>query len=182
MSSNRRQLHKYPNKWFVESGTYYGDGVQDALSCSFQNIISFEVEPKLYEYSLQRFKYYSNVTLVKGSTASLLYEYIKDINENITFFLDGHYSQGVTGYDPNYICPLLKELDQIKEHKIKTHTIIIDDRRLLRKSSDNGMDGLFDITEEEVVMKLKDINPEYKIIYENGHIENDIIVATVSVL
>ena len=176
-SSPRRQFHKYMNGFLCESGSYLGEGIQDALNCGFKQVISFEVKEDLYKQCVEKFKTFKNVKVIYGSTARILYEYIKDINEPITFWLDGHYSSGITGYDPDHVCPLLEELDQIKMHPIKTHTIMIDDRRLLKKSSNNGMDGLFGIEEATVIKKLKEINPDYNIKYENGHIPSDIIVA-----
>lgn len=177
--STRRQFHKYPNRYLVESGSYFGDAIADALNCGFENVISFEVKKDLYEHCVKRFKGAEDkVKLILGSSAKLLYEGIKDINEPITFWLDGHYSSGVTGYDPENISPILRELEQIKRHPIRSHTIMIDDRRLFKSSSNGGLDGLFDVDEAVIIEKLLDINPNYTIIFENGHIENDIIVAT----
>lgn len=74
--------------------------------------------------------------------------------------------------------------DKIKDIKepitfcdIKTHTILVDDRRLLIKSTNEGLDGNFDITENEIGTAIMKINPEYKIKYEDSHIKDDIIVA-----
>ena len=178
--STRRQLHRYPNKFFVESGTYIGDGVAEALQCGFQVIKSFEIFPALAQQCQNRFLGVPNVEVILGSSSKLLFEHIKDMDGNITFWLDGHYSNTGTGYDPDNICPLLLELEQIKLHPIKTHTIMIDDRRLLIPSTNGGMDGMFDISEEQVVKKLLEINPNYKIRYEDGCEPNDIIIAYIA--
>lgn len=177
MSTPRRPFAKYPNKFFVESGTYFGGGIIDALNCKFEQIISFEVQPMAIINARKYFKECKNVEIIAGSSARLMYDRIKDIKEPITFWLDGHYSLGDTGFDPDYISPLLKELEQIAKHDIKTHTILIDDRRLLVKSSDGGLDGKFDISEADVLTAIMKINPKYKIKYEDGHVKDDIIVA-----
>lgn len=176
MSSSRRQFNKYPNEVLVETGTFIGEGIMDALDNGFNKVISFEVVENLYLRCKQKFADNPKVQLVHGSSGKLLYETIKDIDTDITFWLDGHYSNGNTGYDKDHICPILQELDQIGKHR-KTHTILIDDCRLFRKSSNGGLDGLFDIDQHVVIAKLKEINPNYVITYENGFVPNDIIVA-----
>lgn len=174
---SRRNLHKYTNKIFIESGTYIGDGIQDALDSGFKNCFSIEITELFYNISSDRFKNNYNVSIYHNSSVNILGEILKSINEPVTFWLDGHYSCGPTGFDPSYICPLIRELEIISEHYIKNHIIMVDDRRLLQPSSNNGMDGLFNISEKEVLDKLLTINPNYSIKYENGHVENDIIVA-----
>ena len=50
------------------------------------------------------------------------------INERAIFWLDGHYSDGITAKgDLN--TPILKELEAILSHNIKDHIILIDDAR-----------------------------------------------------
>src|SRR5207253_899666 len=119
--STRRQLHKYPNPYFVESGTFTGDGVVDAHRCGFKHIFSFEVVPALYEQCKKRFegKEYSHVQLYLGTSAKMYGQCLEKIPGQITFWLDGHYS-GIhegkqTGFVETY-CPLLQELDEIAKH------------------------------------------------------------------
>jgi hypothetical protein len=178
MASNRRQFHKYKTNCLVESGTQLGYGIDDALSCGFKNIRSIEISPSYYATVKERFKNNPNVQLYHGNSVNMFYDLIADLNEPVTFWLDGHYScGGDSGFDEKHVCPLLKELEQIKKHHIKTHTILVDDRRLLVPSSNGGMDGFFNITEKQVIDKLLEINADYKIIYEDGWCPNDIIVA-----
>ena len=182
-TSVRRQLHKYPNKVFVETGTYMGDGLQDALNClTFNQFISFETSYVHYRHCIERFKNYASeneekkIKIWLGSSASLMGPAIAEIKEPITFWLDGHYSADCT-FDPAHVCPLLLELDQIGRHPIKTHTILMDDRRLLQKSSNGGLDGCFDITESQVRAKILSINPLYQFRLDDGYVAGDILVA-----
>jgi hypothetical protein len=176
--STRRALHKYPNKWFVESGTFMGDGIQDALKCRFQNIISYEIVDYLAKMSAKRFEDNPNVRVVNKSSVNMFSD-IKNIKEPITFWLDGHYSSHYfgheTGYDKDHVCPLMLELEAIQQHPIKTHTILIDDRRMMKKTG--KIDTYLQVTEDEVIRKLKEINPWYTIKYERGGVKNDILVA-----
>ena len=107
-----------------------------------------------------------------GDSGNILYEVIKDIDSPITFWLDGHFSGGSTALGSE-ACPILKELDQIKKHPIKTHTILIDDLRVFGTHSFNF------ITIDQIKEKILEINPNYTFWYENGVIPNDVLVAQV---
>jgi hypothetical protein len=171
-TSTRRQLHKYPNPYFVETGTYEGDGVADALRCGFLHLSSFEVVPVLYEQCRKRFegKEYSHVNLYLGTSAQMFDACLAKIPRQITFWLDGHYSHGKTGFIETY-CPILQELEEIAKHPIKTHTLLIDDRRCF------GTPEFAGITEEQVKAKILAINSKYQFRYEDGCQPNDILVA-----
>ena len=168
--STRRQFHKYVNPYLVESGTYEGDGIADALKCGFTHISSFEVVPELYEQAKKRFADCKNVDLYLGTSAKMYDLCLSKINGPITFWLDGHYSLGKTGYIEVY-CPLMLELEEIARHPIKTHTLLIDDRRAF------GSPGMPGITEEQVKKQILKINPKYQFKYEDGHEPADILVA-----
>jgi hypothetical protein len=87
---------------------------------------------------------------------------IKDINVPITFWLDAHESGGETAKGLHGD-PILQELDIIKRHQLKNHTIMIDDLR--------GMSN------KEIENKLLEINPNYKFCFEDGFVPNDVLVA-----
>ena len=112
------------------------------------------------------------IQMYKANSKYELYNIIKDINCPITFWLDSHWS-GVAniGCDPETLCPILYELEQIKHHPIKTHTIMIDDIRL--------MDNIhFPVTLEEITKKILEINPNYIIKYYDDYTaKKDILVA-----
>lgn len=143
---------KYPNKYFVETGTCTGGGVLKAIESGFKNIRSIELSDSLYEYSKALFKDNPNVILYKGDSTLILWDVIKDITEPITFFLDGHASGGITTHNFKFEVELKHELRQIAQHPIKTHTILIDDY--------NGyqLEGL-----QDIILK---INPDYKFSFD----------------
>ena len=172
---SRRPFIHYKNNYLVETGTYLGEGIEEALLNGFKNIISYEVYGPIYMDAVKKFQNYDNVRILFKSSVEMFDE-ISEINEPITFWLDGHYSSGYTSYDPNNYYPLLKELEEIEKHHIKTHTICIDDRRLMNKSDINTPDNI-GVTEEEVIKAIYKINPNYKIEYKDGYIKDDVIVA-----
>lgn len=174
--SSRRNFHKYPNTCLIESGTYLGEGVNEALECGFEKVISYEIEPKLYEKAKYKFKDINNVKLFNKSSVKMGDE-LKNMREDtITFWLDGHYSAGTTGYDSSNFYPLLHELEIIKQNQIKNSVIMIDDRRLMKHSIVNDS-SVIGCNEDEVISILREINPYYRIKYEDGYIPKDIIVA-----
>ena len=175
MADNKRVFTEFKNKYFVESGTYMGKAVQIALENGFTHIISYEISPLLCSKAIEKFINYSNIRILFKSSIEMLDE-ISEINEPITFWLDGHYSSGYSSYDPMNYYPLLKELEAISKHPIKNHTICIDDRRLMKKTIEETPDNI-GVTEEEVKNALLKINPNYKIEYRSSSIKDDVIVA-----
>lgn len=171
-------FYKYPNEIFVETGSLVGDGIQKALDAGFKKVISYEVDTENYKKCVERFKGDNRVILHFRSSANMILE---ELDRPCTFWLDGHHSGGGTSYDPDCYYPLLRELDQIKELVQKTgiiHTVLIDDRRLMRKTDVNTPDSI-GVSETEVLLKLLSINPNYRFFYEDKYGQDDVIVATV---
>jgi len=167
-------LSRYKNNIFIETGTSLGDGVQLALDCGFNQIYSFEINPELVEHNRKRFKEHgSRVEIIYGDSSELLSLFLSRITEASTFWLDGHWDGGPVG---KYRCPLLFELDAIANHAIKNHTLLIDDRRLF---GDQNHHWGREVTEPLVIERIKKINHDYYIKYENGYIPNDIITAKI---
>ncbi|MBI2810892.1 MAG: hypothetical protein HYX67_08705, partial [Candidatus Melainabacteria bacterium] len=94
------------------------------------------------------------------------------IDAPATFWLDGHYSGPGTAMG-NSNTPLLEELKHIAQHPIKTHTLLIDDIRLL------GAQEMDFITLEELKREILLINPNYEFSFEDGYAANDVLVAKV---
>ncbi|OGN65180.1 MAG: hypothetical protein A3E80_01320 [Chlamydiae bacterium RIFCSPHIGHO2_12_FULL_49_9] len=165
----------HPNRYFVETGSYMGNGIRMALRAGFEYIHSLEIEPQLVNHCRKRFNKNPRVTIWHRDSSYQLWEVIEPIQEEITFWLDGHL--GTPDPHGGKNTPLIEELEQIKRHSIKTHTILIDDLHCCRTI-------LFDyLTLEEIVKKVLEINPEYEISFEPGgdagEYPNNILVAQV---
>jgi hypothetical protein len=171
MPSNIEIFRKYRNELFIETGSFVGDGSQQALDAGFKRVISIELSDKYFEMSKDRFINNPNVEIVKGDSFKILPYILKNINQPVTFWLDGHHSCGDTALGEHW-APLMQELDVIKEHPIKTHTILIDDMRCWEKP--NPVHGFFS---NDIYKKLLEININYKLTYEYGVQENDILAA-----
>ena len=177
MPASTELFKKYPNKWFVETGSYKGDGIQYALDAGFQNIRSVELSIDLWVNCNNRlgdYKGNKSLCLYQGKSIDKLRGMIITIEQPITFWLDAHYSEGCTAKGDE-MSPILKELAIIAEHPVKTHTILIDDVRQF------GTKHFGMIQEWEIVQALRKINPDYTLTYDTGdkNFHNDVLVARV---
>lgn len=167
----------FPNYYFVETGLGGGGSLQSALrSSSFSELHSMEIDINRIKSVSHIFESLGNIFLHHGDSGKDLWDLIKTMDKPITFWLDGHLSYAVLGKEKN--TPLLEELEQIKRHPLKSHTILIDDIRLLNTP-------FFDnITTKQLIAKIQEINPNYTIYYIDGHdggkvLKNDVMVAQI---
>lgn len=123
----REYAETYGLKILVETGTYYGDMVE-AMKKYFDQIYSIELSRDLYEKALKRFKGVENIELLHGDSAIELGNAIKKINHPALFWLDGHYSGGVTAKG-KCDTPIYEELEHILSTQNRMQVIIIDDAR-----------------------------------------------------
>ncbi|HAB99807.1 MAG TPA: hypothetical protein DCE71_08305 [Parachlamydiales bacterium] len=170
------QFYPYPhcpNKYFIETGSYYGYGIKRALhSGLFEKIYSIEMAPELYEHCRKEFADYPQVELFLGDSSVLLSELLAHIEAPATFWLDSHYSSENTAKGLTHN-PILHELDRIKEHFIKNHTIMIDDAKLFGTAE-------FDFIEiDDIKKKILEINPNYKISLYSRKNPDDMLLAVV---
>jgi len=146
----------YLNRVFVETGSYSGEGIEVALSLGVTNIKSLEIEESLYLHLLQRYRKDNRVELFHGDSGEILRNVISKIDEPITFWLDAHNSN--PDLEPfGFNTALMAELEQIKKHHRNDHTILVDDIRTL------GTPAMDNISKEDVVLMLQQINPDYVI-------------------
>ncbi|QEC51986.1 hypothetical protein EDD80_111120 [Anseongella ginsenosidimutans] len=126
--NNIRKLQKeYGLTTFVETGTFMGDMVEAQRTC-FNKIYSVELSKDLYHQAVERFAEFPHIKIIQGDSGVILKDLLKEINEPALFWLDGHYSAGITAKgDKN--TPIEEELSAILNQK-HDHIILIDDARL----------------------------------------------------
>jgi hypothetical protein len=167
-----QSLEKYDNgDTFIETGTYKGDTVKLALSRGYKLIHTIELDEELYKNAVEMFKDEPRVKVWQGDSIDRLKEIVPTIEGPATFWLDAHASGTLVG-GKSGPAPVLDELDIIAEHPCKEHTIFIDDCRLF----DTG-EWAF-VKKVDAVKKIDQINPEYDIIYLDGHIREDVMCVT----
>jgi len=168
-------LEKYSNgNIFIETGTYLGDTVYLALEFGFTEIHSIELHPELYSRAVDLFSGAKSVHIHKGDSIDCLINIIanRKKDEPATYWLDAHASGPLPGGKSGG-SPVLDELNLILKSGFKEDTIFIDDRRLFGSAEWSG------VKEEDALALIKQINPDYKIIYLDGHIPEDVLCATV---
>jgi hypothetical protein len=113
---------------FIETGTYLGHTVE-AVAPLVSRAISIEIDKDLADKARHRLAASKNVTILHGDSAKILPDLVRDLDRPAVFWLDGHYSSGVTGGDPDEP-PILRELDCVLSQQDQEHVILIDDARL----------------------------------------------------
>jgi hypothetical protein len=134
-----KQLHiknlqnKFNAKILVETGTYLGAMVK-AQAKFFTKIYTIEVSKEIYIKTKEELKLLSNVDFILGDSGEVLQELVTKIKEPALFWLDGHYSGGITSKGI-LNTPIYKELDSILNTPYQ-HVILIDDAQDFKGTDD----------------------------------------------
>lgn len=127
----RRTIASYAKKFslkiLVETGTYYGDTIE-AMKHLFERLYSIELSKELYEQATRRFQRDKHIELIYGDSGIELGNVLKRLQQPALFWLDGHYSGGITGKGGKNT-PIYAELEYILNCQEKKHVMLIDDAR-----------------------------------------------------
>jgi len=126
-------LRKFHTEILVETGTYLGEMVE-AQRDHFKKIYSVELSKKLFNKAQKRFKDQSHIKILYGDSGSVLNKLMNEIDKPALFWLDGHYSHGMTAKGEKE-CPVPEELRAILKSSLP-HIILIDDARLFNGTHD----------------------------------------------
>lgn len=118
---------RYRLDFFVETGTFLGDSLAEARKI-FSSCHSIEIAEEYYLKAKERFDNVEGIHLLMGSSAEKLKEIDYSETSAALFWLDAHYSGGITGGKNN--CPLLEEIKYIASLPIDKY-IFIDDARFV---------------------------------------------------
>jgi len=147
--------HKFES--FVETGTYRGDMLaRMSKKTSIKNILSIELDELLAAEAQFRFRRDTKIKILQGDSGKVLPGITIDLPKPALFWLDGHYSGGVTALGEE-TTPIFAELLAIDASKQDTDVILIDDIRLF-----NGHDGY--PTLEKLADFIHKINPRWNCI------------------
>ena len=156
---------KYNCSTFIETGTYLGDTVE-AMKTKFKKVISIELGMDLYTNAKKRFLCDKNVEIFHGDSGKVLPQIVLGLKDPAIFWLDGHYSAGITAKGDK-ICPILEELDAIFDNSNLNHVLLIDDARDFVGEGDYP-------TIERLTDYIKSKNERYKV-----QVKHDIIRYTI---
>ena len=155
-----RVQKEYGYNVLIETGTFLGDMVE-AQRNNFKKIFSIELQHGLAEKAKERFKGFGHIRILEGDSGRLLETILSEIREPAIFWLDAHYSGGLTARGDNE-CPIFQEIDAIFATKEK-HLLLIDDARLFNGTGDYP-------TIDQLTKYILDKDPRYKV-----SVDNDII-------
>jgi hypothetical protein len=116
------------NAPWVETGTFQGI-TTNFLRERYPHVHSIEPEIMLYNAAQKRFSG-KNVTLYNDVSENVLPKLLKNLLGDVNFWLDGHYSEGIT-FKGKKDCPVEDELNIIEANlnNFNKITILIDDVR-----------------------------------------------------
>src|SRR5258708_4484486 len=118
----------------VETGTFMG-GALYALKDQFKTLYSIELSENLALQARARFRKQPHIHILQGDSGKVLPQVLSSISEPCLFWLDGHYSGGITA-QADLDTPIMRELQTVFRHPCKTHVILIDDARLFDGTHD----------------------------------------------
>lgn len=150
----------------VETGTYLGNMII-AQKDNFSKIYSIELGEELYKNAVKRFKHEKHVTLMRGDSGIVLDTITRQLEQPAIFWLDGHYSGGITALGDK-ACPILGEIDAIMRYKTLNHVLLVDDARCFKGKNSYP-------TVEALTRYIQSKNPEY--VMEN---KDDILRYTIA--
>jgi hypothetical protein len=151
LESLNEDFTKYPV--FIETGTYIGDTIF-AMEPRFKHLYTVELSQQLH-YSVKTRYNGNKITFLHGDSSEVFKTLLPSIAEPAIFFLDGHFSQGITAQGEKD-CPLVEEINLINSLFKNEAIIIIDDFRLFGKKldedwSDINKNDLFEIIKERII-------------------------------
>lgn len=154
------------NDVFVETGTFQGETLAQAVNAGFKEIHTIDVVQKYCDQAKIRFKDYENLHCHCGTSPDILSE-ILDGKKSTTFWLDAHYQNNADfeTCEKYGQCPVLEELKVIFSIEWQARIVIlIDDSHMFRNPDQNRFkveewpkeDKIFSIVPEGYT--IKDIN------------------------
>jgi hypothetical protein len=134
----RRVLSSYASRYglktLVETGTYMGE-MTAAMRNVFDEIYSIELSDALYAGAAKRFAGDNHVHVLHGDSSGVLRELLPSLATPCLFWLDAHYSAGVTARG-DMETPVAAEIRLILANSVLDHIIVIDDADLFDGTGD----------------------------------------------
>ena len=121
-------LQNYRLTQFIETGTHLGDTLAYIAHDKSIHCTSIELAEVYYKQAKHRFRSYTNIDLIHGDSGALMASVINKLDSPALFWLDGHYSGGLTAQG-TIDTPICAELEAILMSRHKDHVILIDDVR-----------------------------------------------------
>lgn len=118
----------------VETGTQYGD-TPWFFRGEMDEIWTVELSPDLAHLARRRFERFPTINVVEGDSAVQLGEIVPRLRHPVLFWLDGHYSAGLTARGASD-CPIYDELLCVFGKCKQRWVVLIDDARCFGSEKD----------------------------------------------
>lgn len=127
--------HGFSDGAWIETGTFLGMTTA-FLSERFSKVYTVEPGPKLYADAAKKFDG-TNVEVINGLSEEVFPTLLPQLSGTVNFWLDGHYSEGVTFQGPQD-CPVRDELAEIAKNlgNFDRLAVLIDDVRCFLPEND----------------------------------------------
>lgn len=115
---------------FVETGTFLGETTAWA-SKNFSKVYTVEILERYIKGAKSSNCFgLGNIEFFHGESSKLIPEILSKITEPALFWLDAHWGGDLHYKKPEEECPLMGELEAIRNHSITHSVLMIDDARL----------------------------------------------------
>ena len=184
-------------KVFVETGTFKGGIPQrmlmDGTFGEWDKVYTIELNPEMCKVASKRYSLFEKggnfdtntdekdetfnnrkeffngkLVLLQGDSSERIKDVLDEVDEPIAFWLDAH-AGAKEGYARGeFDCPLIQELEAIKNHKIKNHFISVDDADLFGQVQYKDGEVVCDysnVTRDTIKNILLEMNPMFSIDY-----------------
>jgi hypothetical protein len=111
------------NSTWVETGTYLGDTAA-LLATGSKAVYTIEPERALFERAETRFRNNQHVHVIHGLSEDIFPLLLPTLSGKVNFWLDGHYSGGITHQGPTD-CPVRDELANIEKNLARFESVIV---------------------------------------------------------
>ncbi len=114
---------------WVETGTFMGDTAA-LLALKAKEVYTIEPDKVLFEKAEARFHDKPSIHVIHGLSENVLPSLLATLSGTVNFWLDGHYSGGITHQGPTD-CPVREELSNIEKNlpRYDNVAVLIDDIR-----------------------------------------------------
>lgn len=129
----RSYAQRFGLQTMIETGTFVGD-TPAAVHADFERIFTIELDPRLSAAARHRFRRQSNITVIHGDSGLILDELAPSLPDPVLFWLDGHWSGGVTARGTED-SPVLRETSAVVHRNAPGDVLLIDDARLFGTGS-----------------------------------------------
>jgi hypothetical protein len=112
-----------PDSTTVETGTYMGE-TTELLETKSMKVISIEPEENLFKMAQLKFAGKPKVQIINGTSEDIFPLLIPTLSGDVSFWLDGHFSAGITYRGPKET-PILDELRIIEDNMMNFQRVVV---------------------------------------------------------